>query len=556
MFVSCAAASWHFAVTAAIYAPTLHYGFTYDDYYLVKPYSSTQIRAAFVGHWDPDGIMVPFYRPLAVAFHALRFELFHHDAWSYHAMSLALFALASMLFGVVVWRLTDRVATALAAVVLFTTHPAFVYSLVAWTTNQMHLLQTLVCFGSVLCWWQGKKRSTIYWTPLLVAQLIAFGLKEDGLMLLPFILFAHLACKWLVDRETPWPPVTVLAAGALLIVSLIAWRHESLGGIGGYHMPTWEHMRSNLWWGPHRIFFQIPAHRPGQALLGWLVPIVTLLGAAVALLRPTLTSARFCLVTGFLMTGFFNLPFAFITKPEQLYLVAAGLVLMVVGSWDAILATWSRPAYRAAQLAVLGTMVAAMVIATRDTMRDFHPYATLTLKHDAIVREWVGKVSPEVLEYLQEKEQRWANGRQTVPPSPSRAIITYGLHDWENRDRDPYRWTTGEVTAFVSTSGPNQLQVPVRNVATPEALGTPILQIFVDGTLAERVPVTSSRWQSVSVALPASRGGRAHRLDLRISPTWVPRDYAPGSQDPRVLGIQVGPLTLTTAPGSALTSSN
>lgn len=61
-----------------------------------------------------------------------------------------------------------------------------------------------------------------------------------------FILLAHPAYKWLVDRETPWAPVMVLAGGARLLVSLIAWQHEYLGGIGGYQLPTWEHIRANF----------------------------------------------------------------------------------------------------------------------------------------------------------------------------------------------------------------------------------------------------------------------------------------------------------------------
>jgi hypothetical protein len=82
------------AATSLLYRSTLHYGFHYDDYYFIKPYTRAEVLATFAGSWDHSGIMVPFYRPLTIAFFAFRFELFGLNAVAHHALSLTLFVLA------------------------------------------------------------------------------------------------------------------------------------------------------------------------------------------------------------------------------------------------------------------------------------------------------------------------------------------------------------------------------------------------------------------------------------------------------------------------------
>ena len=63
-----------------LYRHTLVYGFDYDDYHFVRPYSVQDVLDTFHGPWDASGIEVPFYRPLTIAFFALRFEAFGLNA--------------------------------------------------------------------------------------------------------------------------------------------------------------------------------------------------------------------------------------------------------------------------------------------------------------------------------------------------------------------------------------------------------------------------------------------------------------------------------------------
>jgi hypothetical protein len=137
------------ATTLLLYRETLAYGFDYDDYYFLRPHSRSEVLATFTGSWDRSGIMVPFYRPLTIVFHALRFELFGLDPTLHHASSLTLFALTAVLVAWFVFRLTARAWAAVIAMLFFVCHPAMPYSLMAWITNQMHLLQILTVLGAL-----------------------------------------------------------------------------------------------------------------------------------------------------------------------------------------------------------------------------------------------------------------------------------------------------------------------------------------------------------------------------------------------------------------------
>src|SRR5205814_3428634 len=131
-------------LTALVYAPTVGYGFYYDDYHFVRPYTGREIAHAFHGPWDPAAIETAYYRPLTICLYAARFALLGVNAHAYHLTSLALFALAAALFAVFTTRASgSRVAGALGAAA-FIVHPGMPYAAVAWVTNQMHLAELVV----------------------------------------------------------------------------------------------------------------------------------------------------------------------------------------------------------------------------------------------------------------------------------------------------------------------------------------------------------------------------------------------------------------------------
>jgi hypothetical protein len=180
---------------------TIAYGFDYDDYHFVRPYSGTEVLRTFHGPWDASRIEVPFYRPLTICLYAARFALFGINATAYHVLSLAMFAGAAFLVGTFASQTLGRPWAGVLASVVFVCHPSFPYSAVVWVTNQMHLLELLTVM-SALCWWFAvRRRSAVWWVPLLAFEVAALLIKEDGVMLSP----SSSRCTW---RESTWSNAT------------------------------------------------------------------------------------------------------------------------------------------------------------------------------------------------------------------------------------------------------------------------------------------------------------------------------------------------------------
>ena len=62
------------AAVAAAYWKTLTFGFQYDDYHFVRPWTWGEWAQTLHGSWDPTKIESDFYRPLTAAWFALRSE--------------------------------------------------------------------------------------------------------------------------------------------------------------------------------------------------------------------------------------------------------------------------------------------------------------------------------------------------------------------------------------------------------------------------------------------------------------------------------------------------
>lgn len=134
----------------------------------------------------------------------------------------------------------------------------------------------------------------------------------------------------------------------------------------------------------------------------------------------------------------------------------------------------------------------------------------------------------------------------TVPPriaAQNRSIdlgaVTYGLHDLEDNGVDRFRWTSGHATLFIDgNAGAVELPLRAPFVGTT---GPMRVEIRLDGQLANRLELTRTDWLPVRVAIPPS-DGRYRTLELIVSPTWVPAELLPGSNDPRELGVMLGPI--------------
>ena len=522
----------------SMYRHTLGYGFDYDDYHFIRPYSADEILAAFHGPWDPAGIEVPFFRPLTIAFYAARFELFGVDSEAHHRVSLALFAAAGFLTGLFAWSATRRLTVGVAAATVFLLHPAMPYALVAWITNQMHLIETIVVLMALLWWFVCRGRRVGWWLPLLLFGAAAFMIKEDGVMLLPGIIVLHWLRRRTVEPSLQTVPRLFVLASLALIAGLILLRADALEGLGGYGFPTIERAWANYRLGLDRVFRLVPPDRPWQqaaSLFATLLPIAGLMALPRAH-PPT----RFLFAAGALLALAFNLPFVFVSKNEQMHLVTMGAVLVLTASAAAILEATPRRGVRIVSAAIIAAGFASFASVARHISTDFAPFGPIVLSHDDLVKDWAA-VPQELREYLRRKLEPGAAG--TLSPNPAEAIrlIAFGLHGKEETpDGLTFRWMAEPRIELHVGAGVRRIDIPLRHEIGAFRDPVPV-EVEVDGRKADALVISDAEWRTRRIGLPQKpRTGRMHKVRLKIPRTWRPSEVIPESKDDRLLGLQVG----------------
>jgi hypothetical protein len=527
-------------LTVVQFHETVGYGFDYDDYHFVRPYSAGEVLRTFHGVWDPSGIEVRFYRPLTICLYAARFALFGLNSEACHVLSLGMFAAAAVLVGLFASYALGRLWAGVLMVVMFVCHPALPYSAVVWVTNQMHLLELLVVM-SALCWWfTVRRRSVVWWLPLLVFEGAALLIKEDGVMLLAVILALHLSRKYLVERDLPNVPVAFLTASLLLLIALLAVRSSALHGVGGYRLPGVSRAVTNLTHGLLAVYRLLPATRPYQLVTSWFVTLLPI--AAVLLWRRVSPATRFGIVAGILLSVLFDLPFAFVTKAEQLYMVATGAALVLGGSAVALIEVVPGRALKGGAALVLAVGIAAMASVSQHISRDFEPFGPIVLDHDVIVRQWAA-VPAEIRDYLAKKTQPGASGRLSPNPAVAIESVWFGLHPWETRpDGVPIRWMSGPSAVLYVRWTARSLEIPFRHEHGAFRESVPVT-IRADGRTFDETVLRDGAWHQSVVALePLSRltASRMHHVRLSIPHAWIPAQVIRRSQDTRTVGLQVG----------------
>jgi hypothetical protein len=538
-----------YAMLAAVIVFPLHgvtigYGFDYDDYHFVRPLSPAEVWSAFSGTWDRTGIEVPFYRPLTVVLYAVRFHLFGLNSEAYHALSLAMFWLSAVLFGLLARAFLRSTAGGALAIAAFAVHPSMPYAAVAWVTNQMHLLQLLVVLSALLWWFFIRRRSVGWWMPLVLFQLAALMVKEDGVMLVPVILVLH-ALRWAtVERDLPRPPWPFVALAAAAGAALLYYRAQVLHGLGGYGRPSVDQAWSNYRRGFVSVFRLVPARRPWQLESSWFVTVLPI--AAFACWRRCPANVRFTLLAALAIGMLFNLPFMFVVKVQQMHLVATGAALLIAAAAMAIAGAMPRRAVAAAVAAVTCAGLTGMAAVTRDITRDFEPFGKIILTTDDIVIGWAA-VPAELREYLVRKKEPGASSWLPANPAEALETVAFGLHSHET---DPagrrLRWMSGRTVEMFVQPHVRRIEIPLRHAI--EALRDPATAVIeVDGRVLDRITFASGEWRQSSLTLrPADIRWwrRMHRVVIRLDRAWIPAEIIPGSQDSRTLGLQVGDVSL------------
>ena len=124
--------------------------------------------------------------------------------------------------------------------------------------------------------------------------------------------------------------------------------------------------------------------------------------------------------------------------------------------------------------------------------------------------------------------------------------VSYGLFAWGvEPDGTRCRLSGPRATLFVDGRA-RLVEIPLSG--TLPSGGLQQVEIRVDGRLANHVAV-GPEWRRLRTLLPAD-STRSHRIDLTVSPSWVPADAIPGHYDRRELGVRVGELNIVVTEAS------
>ncbi len=126
-----------------------------------------------------------------------------------------------------------------------------------------------------------------------------------------------------------------------------------------------------------------------------------------------------------------------------------------------------------------------------------------------------------------------------------RTRVSHGLFDGgTDPDGTPFRWSGPQVTILVN-EGASSIAVPLRSALPSGALQE--VEVRVDGQLVNRVTV-GPHWRQLRTVLRPRSSSGPRRIDLLISPSWVPAEVIPGSHDRRALGVKVGEIQVIMTP--------
>lgn len=138
--------------------------------------------------------------------------------------------------------------------------------------------------------------------------------------------------------------------------------------------------------------------------------------------------------------------------------------------------------------------------------------------------------------------------RQEVAAAVDLRRITYGAFEWDtDLQGTPYRWSGPRVTFFVDGRA-RLVEVPLWGIELPSGVPQQV-ELRIDGRLANRTTVRAE-WQRLRTLLPPAPSNEPRRIDLLVSPSWVPAEVF-GNEDRRVLGVRIGEIKVVMPPDPA-----
>jgi hypothetical protein len=185
------------AFTALLYAPTLRFGFVYDDHLQIVQnplvHSWRFVPEVFRSHvWEAldPGDAGNYYRPLNVLWFRINDALFGLRPVAWHATAILLHVVAVWLVYVLARRLSGKLLVALFAALLFAVHPMR-HEVVGWISGTTESLWSVLFLLAFLAYLRSREgaRWMVFSCAFYAGALVA---KETAIML-PVVVFAHAA---------------------------------------------------------------------------------------------------------------------------------------------------------------------------------------------------------------------------------------------------------------------------------------------------------------------------------------------------------------------------
>ena len=231
-----------------IFFPTYYdFPFMWDDLHLVRPYSNNELQSVLFGHWDPDKVETPAYRPFATFIYHLQAYFFGENV-IYHRL-FNLFLLFSVLLIIIAIATQLRISKIQIWVTLtFIVFSKIFITLAVWiTTSQIitsylmislsafffirsaHLRYGLNAALSILFYIIALfTREESYMLPFLMVLLVfasdIFTIKKKYyllVLLMLLFLFAHFFARQLIINDYLNKPFTFSSGGVIYFLTSI-----------------------------------------------------------------------------------------------------------------------------------------------------------------------------------------------------------------------------------------------------------------------------------------------------------------------------------------------
>lgn len=233
------------AFTFAVYAPTLRYFFSGDDFVVLGSVEHDG-AATYIANTFFMRDIVPNWRPLTGAIYAAEWNLFGLNAAAWRSVNLSIHLSSLVVLYTLVTRVTKRQAIGAIAAIIFGVSGAH-FDTVTYITALPHVLATFFVLSSLLAITSyvqdGERNPAAYWLSV-VLFVLAFLSNEGAFVYAPVIVAAYtlFAVRWrrsLLRLPLHALPFVLVAAGWLSFYQTCDCQQLKFDGyVWGEHVVT------------------------------------------------------------------------------------------------------------------------------------------------------------------------------------------------------------------------------------------------------------------------------------------------------------------------------